>query len=224
MGWTSTTLPWGMKVKDYFVDMFEGDTDKVTRKVLDSSLIKFHTWYAALEITDKETGARDVIALVVLVHWNENNAYPLSYKEMSEDSGPGMCECPEKILKLLTPTTSQYAIGWRKACWDRINSIKSKPRLKKGHYLVLDHPLTFKGGDTCQVLKIYNPKKGYYESATTKRLYKISRSMLQTLDYQVFDFDGIPYKDLPLHLGKSPALDAEIGKRLNDTSLMEVAL
>lgn len=224
MGWTSTTLPWGIKLNDYFKDMFECDNDKVTRKILASSLVKFHTWYAAVEITRKDTGQRDVIAAVVLVHMNPKSNLPLSYREMTEDCGPGICECPEKILKLLTPTTSKSAIDWRKRCWDRIKDRKSKPKLKKGQYLVLDRPLSFGAFGEYQILYIAIPKKGYYQTIAQKgseKYCKITRTLLSTLDYQVIDLDNIQYKDLPLYIGRSSALDHVIGQRLNDSKYME---
>lgn len=50
--------------------------------------------------------------------------YNFGYKDMDESEGPYESNCPASILKLLSPTTSKYAIAWRERCWENINKKK----------------------------------------------------------------------------------------------------
>lgn len=43
--------------------------------------------------------------------------YKLHTKYIPEDWGPCEQYCPEKILRLLTPTNDEYALAWRDKCW-----------------------------------------------------------------------------------------------------------
>lgn len=52
------------------------------------------------------------------------------YKDISEDMGPGYYDCPESILKLLSETHSEYALNWRKHCWEE-NEKKKTHNLSK---------------------------------------------------------------------------------------------
>lgn len=50
------------------------------------------------------------------------------YKSMTEDMGPVTthCKAPPKILKLLSPTTHEYALRFRTDCWEWHNRAKPK--------------------------------------------------------------------------------------------------
>lgn len=50
------------------------------------------------------------------------------WKDMSEDMGPGYCDCPMSILSLLSPTESYYANEWRQRCIE--NNEKKKAARK----------------------------------------------------------------------------------------------
>jgi len=82
---------------------------------------------------------------------------------MDETVGPNEADCPERILKLLTPLDTnpelggnslKWSQGWRDSCWKNINDRKAASkakakrkrqlkRLKKGSVVKLhDHTLT----------------------------------------------------------------------------------
>ena len=65
-------------------------------------------WYGALKITYASTpGTSRVVALVFLTSQRKGEGF--GWKDMSEDMGPNECDCPKRILDLLTPTESEYA-------------------------------------------------------------------------------------------------------------------
>lgn len=107
-------------------------------KVLKSAMVG-STYYAAVKLLKKaikdEQGntqyvdlpenEQDVWAAIFLTSTNMKDYYNFSYKDMDESCGPCHNECPVSILKLLTPTNSEYANRWRKACWDYHNGKKN---------------------------------------------------------------------------------------------------
>ena len=58
----------------------------------------------------------------------------------------GPCEdgCPERILRLLTPTTYESALDWRRRCLARLR--KRKRPIEDGMRIKLPEPLTFTDG------------------------------------------------------------------------------
>lgn len=213
MGWTSTTLPYGKTIKEFFTQMFEWENDTHTHKILDSSLVHFSTWYAAMEIANKNTSEKEVIALVVLVRMQPRKHYNISYKEMTEQSGPCMRECPKRILNLLTPTENEYAKKWREDCWKRYSN--KKPSLKKGHYILLKEAVSFNDHTEHRLLYIACAHPIRLQSPVNKKYYRLSHNFLRTVEYKVIDLQGVPYEDLPLHIGNDPDVNKEIGRLLN---------
>jgi hypothetical protein len=86
-------------------------------RVLRSALLRMRVYYAAVE-TITRGGQRDVWARICLVKYNprDREGMIFGYKDMSEDMGPCEAECPQPILDLLTPTSSEYASAWRARC------------------------------------------------------------------------------------------------------------
>lgn len=121
MGWTETHKNKGETMTEFFVNSgvlsWKGNTT-AQYKVLNSAFVKLSTFYAAVERIDNESGNRDVFAVIILVKMFNNKPnrsgiyrgmgggpdYNICYKDMDETVGPCECECPERILKLLTPT------------------------------------------------------------------------------------------------------------------------
>ena len=139
MGWTTTYKPKGEPVLDFFIRhgvLTWGDDNPNTYRVLDSALVNLSTFYAAVEKINKATGERQVWAAVILVrHYPKNPYYNFGWKDMDESCGPYETNCPERILKLLTPTDNEYALGWRKACWANIEKRKARKNLPPGTVL-----------------------------------------------------------------------------------------
>ena len=138
MGWTTTYKPKGEPVLDFFnrAGVFTWSNDNPSKyRVLDSALVKFNTFYAAIEQTHKKTGERHVWAVVILIQHYPKDIHNFCWKEMNEADGPFASECPKRILKLLTPTDSEGANDWRKRCWANIEDRKTRKNLPDGTVL-----------------------------------------------------------------------------------------
>jgi hypothetical protein len=61
--------------------------------------------------------------------------YNFGYKAIDESMGPCEISCPERILKLLTKTTQEYAINWRKNCQEAIQNRKNKKQITENMVL-----------------------------------------------------------------------------------------
>ncbi len=83
-----------------------------------------------LTIEDIPENERRTYGIVILTSVNMNSFFNFSYKDMSEDMGPGYSDCPASILKLLSPTDNEWANEWRKACWETIEKKKRPDALK----------------------------------------------------------------------------------------------
>ena len=142
-----------MTTKEYFERAFNYDKgDGRSAKVIAYAA----TWrvaYMAYEINSPEKG-REVVALVCLINHvpNAKDGFTFGYKDMDESMGPCESKCPESILKLLTPTTYEYAIAWRQRCWDRINKRKAAPKVKSGMKVKFKEAIRFVGGITLDTL------------------------------------------------------------------------
>jgi hypothetical protein len=82
-------------------------------------------------------------AMVCLISYRKADGFNFGYKDMDETVGPVEDECPERILKLLTPTDSAYAIAWRGRCWEHIQRRKAQPKLTEGCRIRFATPITF---------------------------------------------------------------------------------
>ena len=140
MGWLFThrdKIP-GQSLADWFVEkgaLLWSGCEPWEYKVLDSATVKFNTFYAAIERKNTETGERHVFAVIFLLRHVPKEHHNFGYKDMSEDMGPCEDDCPERILKLLTPTDSEYANDWRRRCWAKIEARKSRPTIVPGTVL-----------------------------------------------------------------------------------------
>ena len=105
------------------------------------------TYYAALR--SKETG--EVHALVILTRNHTGEYCNFGMKWIDETMGQAQCDCPENILRLLTPTNSKYAIEWREACRQKRREKKENPLLTAPIGARLR--VTLFNGQTCEVIK-----------------------------------------------------------------------
>lgn len=132
MGWTYTHKPSHISSKEYIEkNCLTWTSATHDYRVLDGGVKNFRTYYGAVEKINKATGDREVFAVIFMLNFCKD-FHNFGYKDMDETCGPYQAECPERILKLLTPTTSQYAQQWRDACWAKINAKKSQPTIKVG--------------------------------------------------------------------------------------------
>jgi hypothetical protein len=153
MGWTYTHKPSYISSKEYIEkNCLTWTSDTHDYRVLDGGVKNFRTYYGAVEKVNKATGAREVFAVIFMLNFCKD-FHNFGYKDMDESCGPYQADCPERILKLLTPTTSQYAQKWRDACWANINAKKSKPTIKVGDAL--------RYGGTDYVVNMILGRRGY---------------------------------------------------------------
>lgn len=126
------------------------------------------TWYGAMK--NKKTGE-----IWALVCDTSVDGWDFGYKDMSEDMGPYRYDCPESILKLLSPTDNEWANEWRQKCRDRIAEKKKLNALPVGTQIYVP-----------EFDKHYykNPGGGRYEW-TDGGLYYISKSTLLSCGYEV---------------------------------------
>lgn len=153
MGWTYTNKG-SQTTKEFFEKEFNYEKpDGKSGKIIRFSAT-WTTAYMAYEI--KTPGQeRQVIAIVCLIRHvpNASDGYTFGYKDMTEDMGPYENKCPKTILDLLTPTTSQYAIDWRKRCQDRIDKRAKAPKVKAGDYVQFKEAIRFRGGAELTILQ-----------------------------------------------------------------------
>ena len=147
MGWTTYHRSKGQTHPEHF----ESEMNP-SMKILESST-KGNTFYAAVQ---KEDG--EVFALVILFQWAPRSYYNFGTKWMDETVGPYQSEAPAKILDLLTPTGSKYAIEWRERCRKNLETktaaAKQRAKVKPGDVIRIDHALNFTGGESATDFKL----------------------------------------------------------------------
>lgn len=126
MGWTSYNANYYKNGKvDRVAEVKSHFKDEENYKVL-KALAVGSTVYMAIERKINEE--RIVFAAIYLTSTNMKDYYNFSYKDMDETAGPCERECPESILKLLTPTDDEWANEWRNDCWENIKKKKEKKK------------------------------------------------------------------------------------------------
>lgn len=180
MGTTCTHKPPGMPVVDFLIQhgCFTWSDDNPYRyRVLDSALVNLTEFYAAVEMVNKETGDRRVWAAMVKITFirSKRQFYGgpenFCYKDMDESMGPYYHNCPERILKLLTPTEYAYAQSWRAECWAKIEAKKARPKNKRGTCLLY-------GGDVFVLEESLGPRGWKATQSATGYSYRMKRSQV----------------------------------------------
>lgn len=172
MGWTSMYTGFGSgnsrRIKEFIMD--EWTSPKI--QPIDFSR-KGNTIYQAIKVI--ETG--EVFAVVTMISFHKGEFY---WKDIDETMGPVQEDCPQRILKLLSPTDSDFANDWRKRCWEYHKRQKS---LKYEHGDLLEFPreITFTDGyETNQMILIKEGRKMLFapyngqEKAPSYGLYRIT--------------------------------------------------
>lgn len=174
MGWMYEHKPADKSITSFFDEKFSFDLERQSNRLLD----------CAIEKADNETGGREVFAVICLLDYAPNDPdFNFGYKDVEESMGPAESECPERILELLTPTSRDYARQWRARCREHIARRKELPSLKKGHYLVLDEPLSFTDGSQRDTFYIADARRRLFEDGYTR--CKLARRELERIGYRV---------------------------------------
>lgn len=149
MGWSTYHRPAGQTDREHFT----AELETSRHEILDCATVK-NVFYAA--VRTKETG--QVWAWVCLIHRAPRDYYNFGYKSMDETVGPNAADCPARILDLLTPTDSKYAVEWREACRKNLarkaEAKKSTAKVTDGTVIKLATPLNFQGGLTAQEFRL----------------------------------------------------------------------
>lgn len=168
MGWTYQRRT-HKTIKDFFEQYFGEGKKGIKITVLDAAQIHFSEAYAAIEFV-RENKEREVFCATFLINYSRNNYHNFGYKDMTEHSGPVVHQCPERIMRLLTPiqkpnekdSSNQWARNWRARNWkiirnrNRMNRIKRK--FKIGDIIFLKAPLRFANGNIFEELTIASTK------------------------------------------------------------------
>lgn len=144
MGWTGQhatyykkeTVDRKAECDAYFMEGLNAGHYNVLKSALVGSV-----YYAAVQTLKRNTGRKDengnfiiedipedereTWAAVFLTSVNSRDYFNFMYKDMSETMGPCEDKCPASILKLLSPTDSEWANEWRERCRKRIEGRKN---------------------------------------------------------------------------------------------------
>lgn len=147
MGWTFSYKPASQSATDYLRKrLLDCDNERGTWKTLATAQVG-STVYAAVERLVKATGERYVFAAVMLTQTDSRSDYNFGWKDLDESMGPYQCDCPERILKLLTPTGNENAIQWRLSCREKRRQVAERKKLlstiKPGMLLSFMEPFRF---------------------------------------------------------------------------------
>jgi len=128
MGWSGTNKEKGVAMLQFFRTEFNFENETRSHEILDCAVVGWNTAYLAVKNTDKITGESSVSAFVCLIRHDRHSRCNFWYKDMSEEEGPNKRDCPERILKLLTPIDESkyfgYAKKWRMDCLENLQKRK----------------------------------------------------------------------------------------------------
>lgn len=177
MGWLIGSRPYG-PVKDHMDEKFTWETDSIVTRVLDSAIVNIREYYAAVERKHKDTGKVEVFAAVCQLYSSRTE---FGYKDMDESVGPGIRNCPRRILELLTEPYNAYAQEWRDDCWARIKRREDVPTLSVGTELRFSPPIQFTSGAVMEVLKVRTARGQSIQcsDADGSGLYRLTRKFLE---------------------------------------------
>jgi hypothetical protein len=158
MGWLYQNDP----VEDpvaYLTDKYNCDGHTRIWLVLAAARVS-NTVYIAIRSTDKATAASYVFAAVILISNTKKHGF--GYKDMDESVGPCQCDCPDRIMRLLTPITDLpnpgYAADWLARVAARKNE-KHRQRqrrksLRVGSVVTLPSAARFSGAITASKFRV----------------------------------------------------------------------
>jgi hypothetical protein len=150
MGWLYQNDPIDNPLA-YLIDKYNYEGDGHTLHVLDGARVR-NTVCLAVRSTDKKTGRSFVFAAVILISNTKRHGF--GYKDMDESMGPCECDCPARIMQLLSPVAdlphAGYAADWRARVAARKDEErrrrKRRTSLRIGSIVTLPTPARFAGG------------------------------------------------------------------------------
>ena len=130
--------------------------------MLDVAQVGFTEAYVAYKCRDGR-----VIAIACHIRYYNAPYFNFGYKDVSEDMGPYICNCPERILKQLSPTDNNWAKEWRKRCWESIRRKKKSSLIRDGDFIKFREPISFQGGETLNLFKVEKADGGFFSKEHT---------------------------------------------------------
>lgn len=122
-------MGWATYYEKFNLKRYVSKFDLQHAEILDYAYVNFSEVYIAM----RSRRTNDVFVVIGFVQVHKGASY--SSKEFSEDSGVYWYNCPERILKLLTPATTNYAQHWRDQCWQQVHRRKELT-LREGLQLI----------------------------------------------------------------------------------------
>jgi hypothetical protein len=147
------------------------------RRVLDSAIVRLRVYYAAVEHVAPD-GARQVWAAVFLVDFRRGaDGLAFGYKDMTEHMGPVESDCPERILRRLTPLSEAddpqgWARAWRARCWASLSSRQAR-RLCDGAQVKMRSAYALPSGDCALFTAVRSGRSWRFRASLDGQLYRL---------------------------------------------------
>lgn len=140
-----------------YEDVPEGEIAKcIESNIVVKSRMVGSTYYGAIEIVRLKDGVKTDEVVGVVVPTRVDGSY-IAIKVMDESMGPFYYDCPRSIIKLLTPTTNENALEWRKKCIEKADTKLKLSKLDIGTIISFPSPFSttsgIKKGDIVQLRK-----------------------------------------------------------------------
>jgi hypothetical protein len=143
----------------YLKAKYNYDCETHTLQTLDGARVR-NTIYLAVRSTDKKTGCSFVFAAVILI--SNTRKHGFGYKDMTEAMGPRECDCPQRIMRLLSPVADipnpSYTVEWRaRVATRRIELRRQRDQrrsLRAGSVVTLATAASFSGGLTASQFRV----------------------------------------------------------------------
>lgn len=186
MGWDFGPKPEG-KMIDFFRQRMGGENKEFIKEVLDCVKVN-SVAYLAVRYTDKVTGKSSVDAVVCPTSVRQG---AFGYKDIHECMEPYYYDCPERILRQLSPLepgkANEGALRWREAC--RANLMKNKARipLQAGDRLLFNESISFQQGNLkLRDFQMQDSRKLVFQ-AEHGGLVRLTRALVANQeDYSIF--------------------------------------
>lgn len=162
MGWTFTRREKGISTKDFFAKEFNGEGFEVL-DVAGGTLNPTNV-YIAMKLPDDKVTA--VACLTKRVPRDYH--YNYGWKDMSENMGPYICDCPQRIIDQLSPL-DELDVGEDAGAWrDRVAVFRTKfdnrLKLEDGMLVSVPYELQFSNEimDAGTPFRVENAKKKWF--------------------------------------------------------------
>ena len=142
MGWDGTYTNMykngKVDVKRFLDNEFTWKSESGQENTVIKSAMVGSVYYAAISVKNHPQDGDSVFCAVCLTSTKRQDGCNIFWKSMTEYDGPINYDCPIGILKLLTPTDSEWAKNWRLKCYTKI---EEKKREKTNPYSLKNLPV-----------------------------------------------------------------------------------